>query len=143
MQGFTIRLLQELDKTDTTYHSKDSLAVVFTSKTGHKLKTTELIYQSGCRVDSIVTHFNDRDLPEYREYWTQFCDPSSSNTTSGEENFCRRSNYTRWEYDSLGRVTKLVMHTSTPKTTRTLFTYRPAGASSHHSTRIDDFEFWD
>jgi len=139
LEGYTTRLSKELGKIDTTYKSKDSVAVVFTSRSGPTLKIEEKIYQAGCLHDSIVTHYNEKNLKEFEEYWTYFC----GQQTSDENILCYRSNYSRWEYDSLGRVIKYVFHLSTPLTRRLLFSYQPNGSVISKTEHITDAEFWD
>ena len=146
LQDYALRLVKELARVDTTHNASDSLIVRFVSTTGKLLKTEKKIFKQGCVKDSIVKHYNRRGLPEYEECWRFNCDLDKVSAESNsilEGHWGYRMTYSRWEYDSLGRETKVVFHISTPQTRRIHITYLPDGTPIRKSLKIDYYEFWD
>ena len=141
-QQFQIRLLKELDKVDTVHNSMDSSVVNYLGKTGKIIKTQKRYLKKGCTKDSLVIHYNKDELTEYIENWS-----SSLYDTdiADKENwsFVYKNFYSRYEYDSLKRVTKHVFHISTPATRRTLISYDREGKHTSKTTAIRDDEFWE
>jgi hypothetical protein len=142
LQKFQIRLLTELNRIDTIHNTADSLVVKYFDKTEKLIRIQKKFLRKGCTKDSMVTHFNKDALLSYIENWSSgLCD---ADTTDKENNyFIYRNCFSRYEYDSLKRLTKYVFHISTPLTRRIVYRYDNEGTKSSDTIAIRDDEFWD
>ena len=141
-QQLQIRLLTELNQVDTVHNSTDSIVIKYFSRTGKIIRTQKKYLRNGCTRDSLLIHYNKNELTEYIENWSSsLCDAD----TTDKENmyFIYKNSYSRYEYDSLKRVTKYVFHISTPMTRRILISYDAEGKATRTTIKIRDEEFWD
>jgi hypothetical protein len=141
-QQFQIRLLTDLTRIDTVHKSEDSLVIKYFDKTEKLIRKQKKRLTNGCTKDSLLIHYNKDELEEYIENWSSsLCDAD----TTDKENmyFIYKNSYSRYEYDSIQRVTKYVFHISTPMTRRILNTYDIEGKKSSKTIAIRDEEFWD
>lgn len=139
---FQIHLLTGLNRIDTVHKSEDSLIIKYFNKSEKLIRKQQKLLKNGCTKDSLLIHYNKDELEEYIENWSSnLCD---ADTTDKETMyFIYKNAYSRFEYDSLKRVTKYVFHISTPMTRRILYTYDKAGEKSSKTIAIRDEEFWD
>ena len=141
-QQYQIRLLTDLTRIDTVNKSDDLVVIKYFDKTEKLIRTLKKKLKNGCTKDSLLIHYNKDGLEEYIENWSSnLCDAD----TTEKENmyFIYKNSYSRYEYDSLKRVTKHVFHISAPMTRRIINTYDEEGKKSSKTIAIRDEEFWD
>lgn len=141
-QQYQIRLLTDLTRVDTVNKSDDSVVIKYFDKTEKLIRTQKKRLKNGCTKDSLLIHYNTDELEEYIENWSSsLC---GADTTDKENMyFIYKNSYSRYEYDSLKRVTKYVFHISTPMTRRIINTYNKEGKKLSKTFAIRDEEFWD
>jgi hypothetical protein len=139
---FQLRLLTELNHMDTVHNSTDSLVIKYISKTGKVIRTQKKYLKNGCTRDSLLIHYNRNELTGYMENWhSSICD---ADTTDKENTyFIYKNTYSRYEYDTLKRVSKYVFHISTPMTRRVLISYNAEQKAIRTVMTIKEEEFWD
>jgi hypothetical protein len=142
VQQFQIRLLSDLSRIDTVHSSSDSLVVKYFDKTGKLLRKQKKYLRNGCTKDSLVIHFNKDALASYIENWTSSL--FEAETTDKENKyFIYKNSHSRYEYDSVKRVTKYVFHISTTMTRRIVNSYDIEGKRTSKTIAIREEEFWD
>ena len=106
------------------------------------LKIEKQVYNNNCMTDSIITHFNLKERITYSEWWRITCD-NPDTVDNDLAIFKIKTTYYRYEYDKENRVTKQVIHISTPYTRRIIYNYDSKGNVTLSVKSIEDYEFWD
>jgi hypothetical protein len=139
---FRMLLFTQLKQIDTILQTKDSIVLNYVRDTNTTLKKEKQIFRRSCMTDSIVTHFNVNGQIVYSEWWTITCDnPDAIDNKLVIYKY--KGRYDRYEYDRENRVTKYVVHLSTPYTRRILISYDSKGNKTQTVANINEYDFWD
>jgi hypothetical protein len=127
---------------DTVFASKDSLSILYKSKSGKALKrVTQTFRQPDCLMYEATDFMNRSELPEFTILFERSC-LTKEEVEEGNRFDKLSYYYERKEYDSLQRLAVRVFWYPRMMVTRFEYQYDKDGKQSVQRRRITEREFW-
>jgi hypothetical protein len=137
------RVFTQTRSIDTVFTSKDSLSILYKSKSGKVLKRiSQTFRRPDCLMYETTEYLNRNELPEFTILFERSC---LTKEEADEGNLFDKLSYyyERKEYDSLNRVTLSVFWYPRMGVTCFEYQYDKDGKQSARRRRISVREFWD
>ncbi|RYE51454.1 MAG: hypothetical protein EOP48_18185 [Sphingobacteriales bacterium] len=137
------RVLTQTNSIDTVFASKDSLNILYKSKSGKVLKRiAQTFRQPDCLMYETTEFMNRNELPVFTILFERSC---LTKKEAEEGNLFDKLSYyyERKEYDSLNRMAVRVFWYPRMTVTRFEYQYDKEGKQSAFRRRITAREFWD
>ena len=141
--SFENRVSTQTKSIDTVFAGKDSLSILFKSKSGKVLKRIVQIFRRpDCLMYETTDFMNRNELPEFTTLFERSC---LTKEEAEEGNLFDKLSYyyERKEYDSLNRIVVRVFWYPRMGVTRFEYEYDNFGKQSVQRRRIIAREFWD